>query len=128
MSADAEVLRLPEGSILVLRGVELGEGLDAALVEQLTDTVGHRRFLVLHIPADATALVWGPDDDLVAKVQALLVPPVEPLATCPWCGTEYHRGPHGYLEIPAELLASPAPAGDRPELHSCAGGVIVVPG
>lgn len=78
MSATAEVLQLPEGSILVLRDVHLDDDADAKLVDQLAEVAGHRRFLVLYIPTGAEAEVWGPDDDLVAKVQALLEPRTYP--------------------------------------------------
>lgn len=73
----AEVLQLPEGSVLVLRGVDLPQNVVDRLVEQLIEAVGHQRFVVLMLLADATAEAWGPDDDLVAKVRALLYPEAE---------------------------------------------------
>jgi hypothetical protein len=73
VSAEAKVLAVQEGSVLVIQGVALS-GLEAAarLRTVVADAVGHDRFAVLWLPPDGEAEVWGPDDDLAAKVSALL--------------------------------------------------------
>lgn len=68
----AEVLAIPEGSLLVLHDVELDEASADSLIAGLTDKLGHDRFVVLTLFSGSAVEVWGPDDDLTAKVQALL--------------------------------------------------------
>lgn len=68
----ASVLAVPEGSVLVIRGVDFGADLSAAMAQALLDAIGHSRFVVLHLPHDGSAEVWGPDTDLGAKVRELL--------------------------------------------------------
>lgn len=75
--ADAKVLQIPEGSVLVLIGVDLDIGVDEqpvvdSMLKELRDVVGHERFLVLQIPTSGDAVVWGPDTDLRAELTALL--------------------------------------------------------
>lgn len=68
-----EVHQVPEGSVVVLTGVEL-DSIDqgAHLTEAIAAAVGHRRFAVLTIPGPGDVTVWGPDVDLSAEVRRLL--------------------------------------------------------
>lgn len=79
----AEVLQLPEGSVLVLRGVDLPQNVVDRLVEQLIEAVGHQRFVVLMLPAGADAEVWGAGDGLLGKVRLALQRPEYPPQPAP---------------------------------------------
>lgn len=71
--AGVEVHQVPEGSIVVLRDVELdGAEMAEAMTEGLAAIAGHNRFVVLTIVDGADVEVWGPDTDLRANLTRLL--------------------------------------------------------
>lgn len=72
MRPHLDVHQVPRGSVVVLTGAHL-ETPDVAgrLVEEITAVTGHADFALLVLGAGAVE-VWGPDDDLAAKVAALL--------------------------------------------------------
>lgn len=70
--AAAEVHQVPPGSIVVLRDVVLDGDAGAMLTTELANMLGHSKFLLLTTVHGGDVEVWGPDDDLTAKVQALL--------------------------------------------------------
>lgn len=62
---------VPPGSIVILTGVQLEtNALAAELVKEITGAVGHGAFALL-VLGEGAVDVWGPDDDLAAKVAAL---------------------------------------------------------
>lgn len=73
--ATVQVVEVPEGSVLVLRGVELDHEVLESFVSEVERVVGHTRFTTLLMPTDGDAEVWGPDADLSARVRRLLAPP-----------------------------------------------------
>lgn len=74
MSPSIEVTApIAEGSLIVLRDVEFEPEMMASIAEQMADLVGHGRFLILALAGDGDVEVWGPDDDLRAKLSTLLV-------------------------------------------------------
>jgi hypothetical protein len=76
VTTEAKVLPIPEGSVVVVRGVHVG-GAEAVAdaMRQFARAAGHDRFVVLWLDADADAEVWGPDVDLAEKVRGLLDAP-----------------------------------------------------
>lgn len=68
-----EVLPVPEGSIVVIRNVDLDgpEGW-VYLLEEMRKAVGHDRWVVLQISEPGDVWVVGPDVDLKAVVGQLL--------------------------------------------------------
>lgn len=74
MTAKLTSVLVPEGSVLVLTGVDLHEMPDqlSLFVDEIRRVAGHNRFVVIHAQDDAELEVWGPDVDLRAKVEELL--------------------------------------------------------
>lgn len=73
MTASIEVTApIAEGTLVVLRDVEFDPEVLAGVVDSMAEIAGHRRFLVLAVQGDGDVETWGPDDDLRAKVEALL--------------------------------------------------------
>lgn len=71
--AGVEVHQVPEGSIVVLRDVELdGAEMAEAMTEGLAAIAGHNRFVVLTIVDGADVEVWGPDTDVREQLTRLL--------------------------------------------------------
>lgn len=72
------VYQVPEGSILVLSGIEIEEGYGMDWIMGVIEkTVGHRKFCIIHSPDPdngAPIEVWGPDTDLEARIKELLTP------------------------------------------------------
>jgi hypothetical protein len=64
---------VPEGSIIVMRMTADPE-LMGTIAEALPDVIGHDRFVVLYLASGGDVAVWGPDDDLHAKLAELLGP------------------------------------------------------
>lgn len=71
---------IPEGSILLISGVdttvdtETGYDPMQAAGEVIELVCGHRKFAVIYAPAgNADVEVWGPDTDLKARIEELLV-------------------------------------------------------
>lgn len=72
MNPQAQVLPIPEGSVLVLTDVRFPPEMYDAAIDAIAEAAGHNRFVVLQLDTGAGAEVWGPDDDHVAKLRALL--------------------------------------------------------
>jgi hypothetical protein len=72
--AEAKVLTIPEGSLLVLFDINLGEpDTLGTFCQELVELVGHTRFAVLSATTnDGTAEVWSLDDDIAGKLRDLL--------------------------------------------------------
>lgn len=67
------VHQIPEGSVLVLKGVEMDDETADDMMRYIVKAVGHLRFCIIHLPDDeGTVDVWGPDTDLQAKIEELL--------------------------------------------------------
>lgn len=70
--AEAKVLQVPEGSIIVLTDVRFHEDAYDEQMETLTASIGHDRWCVLHVTSGADVEVWGPDTDVAERLRALL--------------------------------------------------------
>lgn len=65
-----QVAQVPEGSIILLVGLQF-EDVDGMVVPVIAEAVGHNKFAVVMANAGRMEVV-GPDDDLAARVRALL--------------------------------------------------------
>lgn len=81
MAADLKLIPgpVPEGSILVLTGIDFGERDDVNGEDPMDEVgrhieacVGHRKFCLIYGRDGGEAEVWGPDVDLKAKIEDLL--------------------------------------------------------
>ncbi len=71
--SEVKVLPVPEGSIIWVHNIDLGEGLDVSdIMPDLMHGIGHNRFVLLNTNGEGEVEVLGPDDDLVARVRAAL--------------------------------------------------------
>ena len=71
--ATLTAVQVSEGSVLLLTGVDGGEGFEELVVDEIARVVGHEMFTVIMSEGDDAGLeVWGPDVDLKAKVRELI--------------------------------------------------------
>lgn len=67
------VHQILEGSVLVLKGVEMDEETVDVMMKYIIKATGHTKFCIIHLPDDeGTVDIWGPDTDLQAKIEELL--------------------------------------------------------
>lgn len=71
MTAKLTSVLVPEGSVLVLTGLNLGDEMPV-LLDEIRRVAGHNQFTIIYAPNEAELEVWGPDVDLAAKVEELL--------------------------------------------------------
>lgn len=71
-----EAVQVPEGSMIVLTGVDEGDGnpqaIGSVLADELGRVLGHDRFVVVTLAPNASLEAWGPHVDLAAKARELL--------------------------------------------------------
>lgn len=73
--AQVQVLQVPPGSLIVLKGVDLDSDTLSAMTEALAERFGHSSFCLVHVPDAGEVEVWTEDDDLAERFTALLARP-----------------------------------------------------